>query len=335
MMSVFQNVRRRLLAGLAWIGLAGSAPAADTFALDGYAATVNDRVITVGEALMAARAADREILAGAADVETARTRLRKNYARALRALVDQALMLEEAKRRELKVPDRAIDDQLATIIHERFADNRTAFLKALADDRITYAQYRDQTRDQLITLLLRRDEMRRRAAVPPGAVRRAYEERREQYRVPERVKLRVIRLAGAGLDAAARDALPARARALRDRLAQGEDFAAVARAESADAHAAAGGDWSWLETDTLAPELAKALAPLSAGQLSDVVAVESDLYIVRLEARREALVKAFDEVRPDLEKQLQAEEEERTFREWMQRLEERHFVKILQPERPE
>ena len=311
----------------------GAVPAEGrTLFADGYAAIVNDRVITVGDVLRMVQPADRRVSMGLRD-DRLRESLDRNYRDGLRTLIDRELILAEAKRRELDLQDPMVDGQINQIVRERFNDNRAAFLAALAEDGLSYGEYREQIRNDLRVMLLRRQEVGDRTVVPPAEVRAAYEADLDKYREPEQVHVRLI-VIRRGADGAEAEAKLAQARAARDRVARGEPFADVARQVSEGPKASAGGDLGWVKPADLRKELAVVVASLKPGQTGPVVDVGNEYHMVHLEARREASVKPLAEVRAEIERELERAAAEKRTEDWMSSLRTRHYVRVIQEQRP-
>ena len=326
--------------GLACAGQACGAVLSDGGAvtLDGYAATVNGEVITLGDVMMAAQPLNQQAqisLTGPA----LETRLAENYRRALDLLVENALMREEIKRRmadkpDLELPDRVIEDQIAMMVRERFDGNRDLFLAALTRDGLTVADFRKQTRERLNIMRMQRDEVYDRVFVPPSAVREEYKRRLVEFRTPAEIRLRAIVLQkGMGADEQA--VKRAQADKIHARLVAGENFAAIASEVSEGPKASQGGDLGWMKTADLRKELATAVAGLELGGFTPVIDTGAEYYIVQLEGRKTEGAKPFAEVRADLERDLRRIEEEKLRREWMERLRNRHIVRLLQSEPPD
>lgn len=307
-------------------------PEGRTLFADGYAAIVNDRVITVGDVLRTVQPADRRASMGLRD-DRLRESLDRNYRDGLRALIDRELILAEAKRRELDLQDPMVDGQINQIVRERFDDNRTAFLAALAEDGLSYGEYREQIRNDLRVMLLRRQEVGDRTVVAPADVRAAYEADLDKYREPEQVHVRLI-VIRRGADGAQAEAKRTQALAARDRAARGEPFADVARQVSEGPKASAGGDLGWVKPADLRKELAVVVASLKPGQTGPVVDVGTEYHIVHLEARREASVKPLAEVRAEIERELERAAAEKRTEDWMSSLRTRHYVRVIQEQRP-
>ena len=308
-------------------------PTEKALTLDGLAAYVNDQAITVGDVWAAMPVADRSLLTEA-DNDAARHQRAEVWRRALSRAIERQLILEEFKRLGASVPDRAVDEEIAAMIAERFHGDRRAFLDALAEDRISLEEFRKITRESLAIALLRRQEVGARVRVSPADVRAAYETNIDRYRVPEMVHVRILALQ-AGRTEQERAVKRAEAERLRTAIAAGESFAALAKAHSEGARAAEGGDLGWMEPSMLRPELAEVAAHLPVGEVSGVIETPEEFFLIVVEGRRAASVRPFEEVRDEIEKELAREEEERLYRRWMDTLYHRHTVRVLLPEWPE
>ena len=134
-------------------------------------------------------------------------------------------------------------------------------------------------------------------------VREAYDKNPEAFRVPERVHLWQIFIA---LDPAAGDkevkAAWARANRVSDELrANKGDFGALAKQHSAhEASRVNDGYMGLLKSADLLPPIAEALKKLKAGQVSEPIASETGLHILKRGATVEAEMLDFERVREQL-----------------------------------
>ena len=96
--------------------------------LDGYAAVVNERTITIGDVMMSIYEAEEKlrIMHGGEALEEKRDEL---FRSGLEKLIDQALIIEEfGSRKDMQIPDRMVDDRVNEIIFERFGNDRSALM---------------------------------------------------------------------------------------------------------------------------------------------------------------------------------------------------------------
>ncbi len=318
--------RKHILAAGFAIVCAVAAPAR-SLPVDGYAAFVNSRVITVGEVLaivepIRAQLAERS---GGEDLEQ---KMEAAYREGLDALIERALILEEFAALGGNIPDRAVDDQINVMINERFKNDRIAFLEALAEDRMTLDDWREETRNRLIVNLMRRREIIDRVNISPRAVRELYDSRSSQYQVPEQIRLSMIVL-HRGATADDRAVKKNEAEQIRKKLLAGSDFAATAKSSSEGYKAAEGGDQGWMDPKTLRKELADVVAALEPGRISEVIETDDDFYILKVEAKKSASIIPFDSLRARIEEELRKAEELKLYKAWIERLKRKFYVKIL------
>lgn len=314
--------------------VASSAVGAETIPVDGLAATVNRRIITIGEVMSALQPMERQLRMTYSGRELA-AQLEETYQRVLDAMIEEALILEEFEKREGAIPSQVVDEQIQAIVVDRFEGDRGAFLRQLATEGISMEEWRQDVRDRLAVMALRREEVLPHVVISPRQIRDAYEKRLEDFREPARIHVRMIVLRRPEDASDGEDPAKARAQELHDRLSRNEDFETLAQTYSEDARAARGGDWGWIDPGILRAELAEAVDRLEPNAFSEPVETPEAWYLIKLEGRREPKIIPFSEVRDKLADELQRAEEERIYRAWIDRLRARHHVRIFDMPRAE
>jgi peptidyl-prolyl cis-trans isomerase D len=130
-----------------------------------------------------------------------------------------------------------------------------------------------------------------------------YEESKSQYVEPEKRRVSHILIEGSADDAQAQE----KAQEILAKLNDGADFAELAQTESDDlVSAELGGDLDWIELDMMDPEFeAAAFALENVGDMSEVVASEFGLHIIKLTDIQRQQTKAFDDVKDELRVELE------------------------------
>lgn len=133
--------------------------------------------------------------------------------------------------------------------------------------------------------------------------RDVYRTNPKRFETPAQTRARHI-LIGRSPDGKAEE----RARELLEQLRKGENFEDMAKRHSGDyATAARGGDLGYFSAGTMVKPFEDAVAKLTQpGQLSDLVETEFGFHIVKLESRRPAGQRPFEEVREALEREIRA-----------------------------
>ncbi len=138
------------------------------------------------------------------------------------------------------------------------------------------------------------------------AARSVYEERAALYARPEEIRARHILISlPAEADEAATHAAREEALALRARLIEGEDFAALATAETNDEGTReAGGDLGFFARGRNLAAFDEAAFALQPGDLSEPIRTDRGFHVILLEERREAGATPFEEVALELAREL-------------------------------
>jgi len=293
--------------------------------IDGYAAIVNDKVITVGKVMEAILPDEERLRMSYSGRELAQKRA-EAFSNGVQRLVEQQLIVEEFKKNGGVYPERLVNDRVNEIIRDRFHNNRAEFLAALAEQHLTLEEWTEGIRDRLIVSGLRREEVGDRIRVTPADVREAYEKQKAaRFVSKEKVRLRVIAMRkGADAESTRQDAI-----VLRGRIIGGADFSELARQYSTGMKSAEGGDLGWMDTADLRKEMQDAVSKLKPGDVSDVVDSGDDYFILKLEERQASETVPFEDARPKIEEELKQAEAERLYSAWMERLRKKHHVQVF------
>ncbi|OHU87510.1 MULTISPECIES: peptidylprolyl isomerase [Pseudoalteromonas] len=133
-----------------------------------------------------------------------------------------------------------------------------------------------------------------------------YEESKNQYTEPEKRRVAHILVEGSAEDAEVQQ----KAQAILEELKGGADFAELAQEKSDDVVSAEiGGDLDWIERDMMDPEFeAAAFALENVGDITDVVASEFGLHVIKLTDIQRQQVKEYDDVKDELRAELERAE---------------------------
>jgi peptidyl-prolyl cis-trans isomerase SurA len=241
-------------------------------------------------------------------------------------LLQRQLILHEFKTAGYSLPESVLDDLVQERIKADFGD-RAILTKTLDARGITYEKFRQQVRERFIVEQLRMKNISQEIIISPHKVETYYLAHRDEFKVEDEIKIRMI-----VLDKSMSDAAPDAKQMAEDILRQvegGAAFGDMATIYSQDAKKSQGGDWGWREKSALRKELADAAANLKPGQHSGVIETEKTCYIMEVEDTRPAHVKPLAEVRQLIEKNLLLEERNRIEKQWIDRLKKKTFVRYF------
>lgn len=125
-----------------------------------------------------------------------------------------------------------------------------------------------------------------------------YDSHRDQFRTPERVKVRHILLMTQGKPKDQVDKMKAKAEDLLKQIKGGGDFAALAKANSEDPGSKAnGGDLGWVVRGQTVKNFETAAFSLKPGEISPVISTEYGFHILQVQEKQDARLQPFDEVK--------------------------------------
>jgi len=205
---------------------------------------------------------------------------------ALDQLIDKELLSQEAKRRGIVVDEAAVREAREAVA--KGFRTPEAFARRLAEAGFDDPGYDAYLRRE-IAAGRALDALVGEIAVSEAEVRAFYERNRARFERPEEVSARHILLRiPPPADAAAVAGVQARARALREEIRAGADFAELARRHSADASAAQGGELGRFPRGRMVPGFEAVAFALEPGEVSEPVRTEFGWHLVKVEARHPA-----------------------------------------------
>lgn len=147
----------------------------------------------------------------------------------------------------------------------------------------------------------------------------------ERFSEPERRRASHVLIDASGDDAAARQ----KAEALLARIKAGEDFAAVARANSDDPGSkAAGGDLGWGTREAYVQPFADALFAMQKGEIRGPIKTQFGYHILRLDEVEPGKQKPLADVRAELEADYRRDQAQNAFYEKSQQLADESFAAL-------
>jgi parvulin-like peptidyl-prolyl isomerase len=263
--------------------------------VDGVQAVVHDSVVTLSDVQIMSLPAEKVLFDRyRAQPEMYLKKLSDARNDSLGQLIERQLILRDFKvtfsqpeRQAIidKEINKEVDQELEAEIRTRTGGNRMTFIQTLQAEGITLERHRQIIRDRIIITWLRQKNISSELIVSPHRVEVYYLAHRDEFKVQEEVKLRMIVLKCPGdsevtkTEKLAGDILRA--------LKEGATFAEMATIHSEGSQRNQGGDMGWYtlspkprdssasQRDQGAPELTKYLADtavsLQAGQHSGVL----------------------------------------------------------------
>lgn len=243
-------------------------------------------------------------------------------------LIEQRLVLQEAKRRGLTVSSDEVVDRVE-VVRRRFGSDE-ALRQSLAEAGISREQFRQQVRDQLLAEKAIDAAVRSKIRISPHELAQAVERQPEPTSTGQLIEAwhLLVRVNPHRTEADAK----ARMEEARRALAAGEPFAAVARRYSDDANVQGGGALGWVAPGVLMPELDRAIAALKEGEISEPIRSRLGFHLVRVGRHRTVTGLNAAEMERAVEQRIFQEKFQAELATWLGELKRKAYIE-LRPDR--
>jgi peptidyl-prolyl cis-trans isomerase C len=251
------------------------------------------------------------------------------YRGVLDQLVGYKLLLQEAKSRNVAVPEADVEARIVEV--KKQFPSEDLFVQTLIERKMSIDQLKADARKDISIAKLIESEIASKVAVKPGQAEDFYAKNPEQFKEPERVRASHILIKfPENADAAAKAQTKAKAQQVLKDLKAGKDFAALAKQHSQDPDSAAnGGDLGFFPQGRMVGPFNDAAFSLKPGALSDVVETQFGYHIIKVAEKQPARTVPLEEVRQKLEAYLQDQNRETETEAFVKALRAKGKVEIL------
>ena len=295
------KVKTRFLA-LCVVAIAGACGAVE---IDGIAAKVNSSVILKSDVILEMRRAGLS-----AD----------RYDAVLKEMIERKLILKAASESKMTMQEWVVENRIREIIQRGFGGDRNKLMETLAQQKISYPEWRQRMLDDMIVSAMRWQVVDKNMVASPAAMREEYAKNPERYMAGGTTTISVILLKPE--DADKRDEV---AEALKS-----ESFADVARRYSSDSRAAEGGVWKDIvPADVFRQEVCKEIADMPVGTLSGWIDLDGWSFLLRKDDDNQLRQLSFAEAYDDIERNVREEMALEQYDKWIERLMSQSYIKVM------
>ena len=242
------------------------------------------------------------------------------YNAVLDEMIERKLILKAANESKMTIQDWVVENRIRDIITRAFDGDRNRLMESLAQQKVSYPEWRQRLLDDMIVGAMRWQIVDKNVAASPAAMREEFANNPERYMAGGWTTVSVILLKPDEQDK--RDEVAA---ALKER-----PFAEVAREYSSDTHAAEGGVWKEVDpSEVFRPEVCKALADLPKGETSGWLDLDGWSFLLRKEDEAEMRSRTFAEAYDDIEANVREETAAKIYEEWIDRLKAKAYIKVF------
>ena len=244
----------------------------------------------------------------------------------IQELIDRVLIIKEFKKDEKKhIPVAFIDNRIADTLSDQFDNDRSKFLAYLRSRGQTLREYRKEVEEDIIYHYMQGQQKKSQSIVSPVRIETFYKENKDRFYQEDAVHLRLIQLSRGESDTDA--TLLTQGNELLEKMKTGQKFEDLAKEYSKDTRRSKGGDWGWMPRSNLKEEFAKPVFSMKKGECSQPIVLPEGCYLLFVEDRKYAGIKAIDEARDEIERILVQQMTHASQERWLERLRRNGYIK--------
>lgn len=242
----------------------------------------------------------------------------------LEQMIDEKILIQEAKRKKVKVNSKEIQDGIGEI-RKRFGTEEE-YNQELARQGLSEEKFREQVKEQLMVIKLIDQEIKAKVVSPTDTeIEDFYKQNESEMVEPEQVRARHI-LIKVDENTDKNKALR-RIREILKEVKKGEtSFAEFAKKYSEGPSAPRGGDLGFFIRGQMVREFEDAAFALKVGEISDVVETEYGYHIIQCIEKKASEKKSLEEVRDYLRNFIFQKRMEEQYEKWLRTLRDKASI---------
>ncbi len=248
----------------------------------------------------------------------------------LNQLIDEELLVQEAKRRGIRVSHEELMQQVQMM--KSPYKTQKIFEKELAKTGQTYDQWLAKIKRRLLIRKLWKTAVNDKIQISEQDVHQYYLQHKNKFFIPDQLHLAhiLISVNPGAMEKGWEEGLK-KAENIYRQLSLGADFSLMARKFSSDsATRSGGGDLGWRHVGQLLPELDKVAQTLQVGQISKPIRTIYGFHILKLLDKKNGRQLSFDEIdRKKLKAQLEKKKRQMLGSQLIDSLRQKAKIKIF------
>jgi peptidyl-prolyl cis-trans isomerase SurA len=301
--------------------------------VNGIAAKVNGRVITKNEVSFMLAPIYSQLLAqfprGGPQFDK---ELKEAKSRIVQELVDRQIILDEFKKLGAVIKPHVIDDEVKRQVQELYNGDERKFREELKRSRLTMDGYRQMTREKMVVQAMRAQQFADAPPPLPNEIQNEYADMKRTIRDMSKDVVSFQKIFIPSSDPQDPSTTPDTqlqlAENLAKQLADGADFAELAKAHSKDAYAEQGGVQEDVPRTDLSPEFAAIIFDSPEGKIVGPLVDRLGFTIVKPTKIQFGPAPPLDKVREIVEERVRKKKTSAQYEDWIEARRKKAMIDI-------
>lgn len=297
--------------------------------VDRIVAIVNDEVISLYELNKATQPYIEQVRNSQYPQDVERQLTFEVRSKILNELINEKLADQELKRQKISVNEKEVDSAIERIKESR-AISDEELRKALAAQGMTYEEYRQQTKQQILRARLVNREVRSKIVITEQDIKAYYDQHAEEYAYEKKYHLRnfYIRLSSFATDADWQEAMR-KMETVQAELKAGKPIDEVVKSPLYPDALAESDDLGLFKLEDLSPQLRDTIRDMKPGDFTPVIEAPFGYQILLVEEVVDTAGKTQAQAAAEIEDKLFNQIVDEKYQSWLQDLRDRAHIKII------
>ncbi len=318
-----KKLRVVVVLGLVWLGFA---LAWGEEVVEEIVAIVNDDIITLSD-YKNQHEALYQMLRAQFQGEEFQQHYRHERKKLLEMMITDLLLLQEAKKKGINVEEQ-VKLTIENIKEQNGINSDEELKRLMGQQGINFEAWKEQMEENILKQGVIATEVDRNIVVDDSEVVNYYKLHSQEFTEPQEYKLKAIFIAADNKTSQEAEDLKEK---IDRKIAAGEDFSALASQYSEGPEKEHQGDLGTFKKGEMAKNLEQEVEKLKAGEITTWLEIKGGWYKLKLEEKKEAYLKSFEEVRKDIQEKLFAQKRKKQLDKFLKELKEKSYIKVLNP----
>lgn len=301
------------------------------YVLSSYAAVIDKIVVVVNNEIITQREVD--VILGPVYGQYRNTykgeelirKLEEVREKILKQLIEDRLILSEAKKQNLTVEEKDIDAKIEEIKSQ--VGSEIELENMLNEQNLTLNELRARYKEKILIRKLIDQRVGAKIIITPLEVKSYYNEHKEDFLQPEEISLRSILIKPKKETGGEAGALKL-TRDIMKRLKEGCDFEGLAKEYSESPGGSEGSVMGYVKKGDLMLQIEEIVFNLKAGQTSGIIQSPLGYHIFKVDGKKIRRTKELPEVRQNIEEYLYREKVSQRLKNWIDSLAKSAYIEF-------
>lgn len=246
----------------------------------------------------------------------------------METMITELLLMQEARNLNLDVTEQ-LNSQIELIKEQNKFANNDELRQALAQENMVFEDWMENLKLSLLQQAVIYRAVGSSIVVDDSELVGYYNQHLEDFREPVEYTIKGIYVSS---DGKSEEEVQSKKQEIDGKISAEEDMSILAAEYGEGPEKDSQGDLGSFIKGQMLPNMEEAVEGLNVGELTSWIEMPDGWYLLRLEDKIESRIKAFDEVRDEIESTLFNEKNETGMQKYLAELKDRSFIKILVPD---